>query len=257
MPEATYTIGLPVHPPIVWDNGFAVAKHSPTAKDYALLAEWVAILNAGEAGQKVPLLPHNDLSDALAAYRHYLYGEGKDRTFSYERYITNDLSGKTTLENALDDIEEGAQQLYNANYAGKTATFKVTGTAVKCGRRHSTTFPYPATENWQKAIGYHVIWLSGDVTVTIMAGQPNFSMIVTVHAEDKYNFNNGAADIATGIPDSANGELEAAGLAHGYMNYSTLQRTVRWTTTSAPVLMPTSGGRVRQPEDNRRLRNRL
>ena len=81
-------------------------------------------------------------------------------------------------------------------------------------------------------------------------------MVVTVHAEDRYNFNNGAADIATGIPDSANGELEAAGLAYGYMNYSTLQRTVRWTNTSAPVLVPTSG-RSRQPQDNRRLRNRL
>jgi hypothetical protein len=113
MPEATYTIGPPVHPPIIWDNGFAVTKHSPTA------------------------------------------------------------------------------------------------------------------------------------------------MVMTVHAEDRYNFNNGAADIATGIPDSANGELEAAGLAHGYMDYSTLQRTVRWTTTSVPVLMPTSGDRVRQPQDNRILRNRL
>lgn len=256
MPEATYTIGLPTHPPVAWDNGFSVTKHSPTARDYALLAEWIALLNAGEAGQKVPLLPHNDLSDALAAYRHYLYGNGKDRIFSYERYVTNDLSGKTTLENALSDIEEGAEQLYRASLAGQPANFKITGTAIKCGRRHSAEFPYPVTENWQKAIGYHVIWLSSDVAVTLAANQPNFSMVVTVHAEDRYNFNNGAADIATGIPDSANGELEAAGLAYGYMNYSTLQRTVRWTDASAPVLMPTSG-RTRQPQDNRRLRNRL
>ncbi len=124
MPEANYIISPPVHPLIAWDSGFAVTKHSPTAKDYALLTERVAILNTGEAGQKVPLLPHNDLSDALAAYRHYLYGDGKDRTFSYERYVTNDISGKATLENSLDDIEEGAQQLYQANFAGKPAILK-------------------------------------------------------------------------------------------------------------------------------------
>ncbi len=101
MPEAAYTIDLPTHPPVAWDKGFSVTKHSPRARDYTVLAEWAALLTAGEAG-----------------------------------------------------------------------------------------------------------------------------------------------------------ELEAAGLAYGYMNYSTLQRTVRWTDTSAPVLAPTSG-RSRQPQDNRRLRNRL
>ena len=173
----------------------------------------------------MPLLPHNDLSDALAAYRHYLYGKGAQRTFSYERYVTNDLSGKTTLANAIDDIEEGAEQLCKANFTGKTATFKITGTAIPCGKRHFLAFPYPMTENWQKAIGYHVIWLNGDVTVSLLGAQPNFSMVITLHAEDKYNFNNGASDIATGIPDSANGELEAAGLANGYIDVSPCKET--------------------------------
>ena len=49
MPEATYTVGPPVRPPVVWDSGFATKTHSPTAKDYALLVEWASILNAAEA----------------------------------------------------------------------------------------------------------------------------------------------------------------------------------------------------------------
>jgi len=242
---------------ITWDNGFTAAHHAPTASDRVLLAEWIAKLEIAEGAQKVPLLPHNDLSDALSGYRHYLYGNGKDRMFSYERYVRSDPSGKVTLDNAILDIEEGAEQIYNAHFSGKPATFKISGTAIPCGKLHGRKFPYPQTENRQKAIGYHVIWLSGDVAVTLLGNQPQFNMVVTLHAKDKYNFNPGAADIATGTPDAQNGELEAAGLARAYMHYSTLQRTVRWTSVGSTVLLPTNESRVRQPQDNFRLRNRL
>jgi hypothetical protein len=257
LPEATYSLGPPQRPPLQWDDvSTSIPKHSPTSADYLLLAKWNAELEAGEAIQDTGL-PHSSLADALGAYRHYLKGKGADRTFSYERYVTNDPSGKTTLDNAILDIEDGAQQLYAANFAGKPAQFKITGTAIPCERRHAVKFPYPRTENWQKAIGYHNIWLSGDVTVTPLGSQPNFSMAMTLHAEDKYNFNPGQADIATGTPYSENAELEAAGLANSYMHYSTLQRTVRWTTVGPPQIGQTDQSRVRQPQDNVRIRNRL
>ena len=37
----------------------------------------------------MPFIPHHDLPDALAAYRHFLYCKGADRTFSYERYVAS------------------------------------------------------------------------------------------------------------------------------------------------------------------------
>lgn len=257
MPEATYTIGLPTPPTTKWDDvSSQISKHSATIGDRALFVEWEAKLEAAEAIQHTGL-PHGDLSDALAAYRHYLYGKGADFSFSYERYVLNDPSGKTTLDNAILDIEEGAAALYADNFAGKPASFQVTGTAIPCGRRHAVKFPYPQTENWQKAIGYHIIWLSGSVQVMLQGSKPNFSMTMTLHGVDKYNFNPGSIDIATGTPDDPNAELEAAGLANSFMNYSTLQRTVRWSDTGSPVTLQTDASRVRQPQSNYRLRNRL
>jgi hypothetical protein len=47
---------------------------------------------------------------------------------------------------------------------------------------------------------------------------------MTLHAEDRYNSNPDAADIATGPPDAENGRFEQTGLAHQYMNRTTLGR---------------------------------
>ena len=257
MPEATYTLGPPRRPDSKWDDVTdSLAKHSATWSDDALFAEWRIKLEAAEAIQHTPL-PHSDLPDALAAYRHYLFGKGADFTFSYERYVANDVSGRTTLNNALLDIEQGAELLYAANLKGKAGSFKITGTAIPCGRTGAVKFPYPLTENWQKTIGYHIIWLSGDVSAELKGNQPSFTMTVTLHGEDKYNFNPGSVDIATGTPDDPNAELEAAGLAHSYMDYATLQRTVRWTKVGDATLLKTNTDRQRQPDSNVRLRNRI
>jgi len=84
-------------------------------------------------------------------------------------------------------------------------------------------------------------------------------MFFTLHAEDRYNFNPGSMDIATGAPDSLNGELEVSGLAQQYMNYSTLTRHITWNGLSTGSYDATGSPdrRVRQPSDNRRLRTRL
>ena len=119
--------------------------------------------------------------------------------------------------------------------------------------------PYPATANWQKALGAHFLWVSADVTASCVKQKIYFDADITVHMEDRYNFNLGAADVATGIPDEANGRFEIAGLAHQYTNYGTLTRHVRWEdgapTTSHLTNAP--NGRQRKPSDNRRVRNRL
>ncbi|HEX3696217.1 MAG TPA: hypothetical protein VH374_12610 [Polyangia bacterium] len=261
---ATYSVGAALHPPIHHDNGFLekFPARAPTAGDRAKYAEWGALLEGAEAAQGVPLIPHNNLPDALAAYRHFLSGKGTDRTFSYERYVAGDKSGKLTLENAILDFRRGVEELAKARPIGAPLMFQVTGTGIPCGSDDpdlGDLFPYPATENWQKAIGAHFIWLSGSVTVGSSAGQPTYVASMTLHAEDRYNFNPGAEDIKTGIPDAANGRFEVSGLAKQYMNYSTLTRFLRWTGVTAE---PTAVSRIaekreRKPQDNRRARNRI
>jgi len=258
---ATYTIGPPVRPPIHEDNGFLdfFPPRAPTAGDRAVFAEWAALLEGAEAGQNVPFVPHNNLPDALPAYRHFLYGHGTDRIFSYDRYVDSDASGALTLENALLDFRRGVEAL--APRATGQTTFKITGTGIPCGAKKgplAALFPYPATENWQKAIGAHYIWLSGTASIVATTPVPSFSALFTLHAEDRYNFIPGAHDIATGIPDNANGRFELTGLAQQYMNYAVLMRTVSWTgaTPASEVVKRISEERDRKPQDNRRARNR-
>lgn len=51
---------------------------------------------------------------------------------------------------------------------------------------------------------------------------------MVLHAEDRYNFNPGAKDIMTGIPDNDNGIFEIAGLAMQYTQTATLERIIEW-----------------------------
>ncbi len=143
MPLASYTEGPPARPNIVHDNGFldVYALRQPTSADYARRAAAISVLELAEAGQGVPFVPHNDLSDALAAFRHFLFGNGRDRIFSYERYVANDPSGATTLANAIKDAQAGAIQIYQARYqrAG-SGSFQMTGSALAASARNAS-FP--------------------------------------------------------------------------------------------------------------------
>lgn len=269
MLHGTYKIGPPERPNIQHDNGFLdnFPPHPPTLHDYEQYMWWrYVMLEGAESVQHIPFLPHNDLPDAIAAYRHFLTGNGADRTFSYERYVRDDPSGRITLNNAILEAEEAAEKLYHDHFrpgdpkSPPHVHFQMTGSGLSAGGRQNTWFPYPQTENWQKTIGAHWLWLSGEVDVDIQAGIPHYKVVMTLHAEDRYNFNPGMHDIATGIPDSANGEFELSGLGHQYMHYSTLVRNLTWTgavpaSDSATSGAPTS--RQRQPSDNRRARNRL
>jgi hypothetical protein len=257
--RADYTSGPPQRPNIRHDNGFLqnpnnpndpnpIATVPPTAGDYVQRGVWEAKLRAGYAGQGVPFVPHNNIQDGLEAYDHFLHGGGRDRQFSYESFVRNDPSGQTILRNATRDTQLAAQGYYqqlvarDPSLANKPVTFQITGSGITVGGPGQ--FPYPATENWQKAIGGHTLWNSATVTVhppETPGGQPRFEMQMTLHAEDRYNFNPGQADIAMGTPDAENGRFEQTGLAHQYTQYATLQRNVTWNqgspenATSSPV----------------------
>ena len=250
---ATYTLSGPKRPTIKHDDGFlALGRRTASAGDYAKLAKWKAILEGAEAFRP-------GLTDGTAAYRHFLEGKGVDRQFSYERYVMNDSAGRTTLRNAILDIQHGAVDLWHANPT--LTSFQLTGSAIPCGSGlHGGRFPYPATENWQKALGGHVIWLSGIVSVRQQSGaDPQFSMTMTLHGEDRYNFNPGASDIATGVPDQDNGVFAMTGLAHQYGQFGVLRRAFLWRGSAPGVskMEPSDIDRQRQPQNNRRLRNRL
>jgi hypothetical protein len=149
--------------------------------------------------------------------------------------------------------------------------FDVTGPAIPSGNSNykkypyiARHFPYPATENWQKAIGGHTIWLSGKAVVlqTNTSSDPTFKVVMTLHAEDRYNFNPGQQDIATGIPDSDNGRFAMTGLAHQYDHFSTLVRHLEWQGTSLGLATSAKPNtvrmrRARQPRDNRYPQNRI
>lgn len=218
---ARYRLGSATRPSsIVFDNGFLdrFPPRMPTASDYLALAKWQAKLSAAEA-----LRP--DLAEACKAYRHFLEGFGRPRTFSYESYVMNDASGVTTLSNAILDIQDGAEIVWESDRTQKQ--FSLTGDQISCGS--TVFFPYPQTENWQKAIGGHVIWLSGNVTVSeSKPGEVWFNLDLVLHAEDRYNFNPGQQDIATGIPDDENGIFEITGLGKQFTQTAELKRRVKW-----------------------------
>jgi hypothetical protein len=165
-----------------------------------------------------------DLEEACKAYRHFLYGGGSGRNFSYDLYVLNDESGRTTLANAMLDIQDGAEVVWESDNSKKQ--FAITGGPISCGT--TTLFPYPATENWQKAIGGHIIWLSGNVKVIEKNGETWFNLEMVLHAEDRYNFNPGQKDIATGIPDSDNGIFEITGLGRQFTQKAALKRIIKW-----------------------------
>lgn len=245
-----YRLGSPQRPNIRHDSGHAnFPKEEPTWADRLALLKWYGMLEGGEALR-------SDLTDGLGAYRHFLEGEGRERTFSYERYVTNDNSGRITFRNVILEAQDASIRLWQEHSRNN---FSFTGPMIPCGGS-LMEFPYPETENWAKAIGAHAIWLSGNVVVsTPTGGEPRFSLQLTIHAEDQYNFNPGAEDIATGISDDANGRFVIVGWAHGYRHTAEMRKTFTWTGTELGVasmgIRPI--GRTRQPSNNRRVRNRL
>lgn len=254
-----YKIGPPTRPHIIHDNGFLgkYAKHEPTNADRIQFAKWLAMLEASEAvcnaqtGSYVALCA-GDLVDANAAYRHFLFGDGKERTIEYDRFLQNDDAGKSLLTNLLKDFS------YHASIIGKDrSSFQLTSDSYAVSNENPV-FGGPRTANWQKTIGAHYIWVSADLVALSVKGIIFFDADIVIHMEDRYNFNPGDVDAATGIPDSANGNFELCGLGKQYMMYGHSLRHIRFQAGTESPLQPSEGSnkRTRMPSDNRRLRNR-
>ena len=237
-------------------------REDPTWRDRLERAKWIAKLEAAE-------LLRPDLVDGTAAYRHFLSGNGATRDIQYGRFLENDSSGQTVLASALEDTRQAALERHDQDLAGSEPSEGSRTYQIRTGTMSVTSgdarYPYPATENWQKAIGAHTIWIEATVTVTVTrlgdppgerpagspeegemssseSGPPSFSrsfdVEMTIHAEDMYNFNPGDADIATGTPDSANGRFEITGLGHEYLNRGTFTQSFQFEATMDPADSP-------------------
>ncbi|MGH7439404.1 MAG: hypothetical protein ACRENE_27260 [Polyangiaceae bacterium] len=210
-----------------------------TASDYAALGKWEVILKGAQVARP-------DLEDATGFYSHFLDATGSPMEFSYDKYAARDGAGGLALTSAIEDVRAGAIELNER--AGMTeGTFVIQTKAIPVGasvktvsgtwRPENNRYPYPGTENWQKTIGAHAIWLVGIVAVDThtTSNRRMFSIEFTLHAEDRYNFNPGSADIASGALDAENGRFEVTGLGKEFDSYSTLTRTLTFSLSLAPT----------------------
>lgn len=231
--EGKYQIGPPTQPHLEFDDDFPYDPNAtPTAEDYAKLAKWKAILRGAQV-----LRP--DLDDATELYAHYLEGTGTPMTVDYEEAYREDPAIRRTVDKEIELAKQEAERLIRET--GQTA-FQMTG--------DPRSSEYPVTENWQKALGSHAVYGTADVVVN----GDKVTMKIKIHAEDMYNFNKGAADIATGAPDDENGRFSTLGWAKGFRTHGVVERTVTWTLGEASDAGVTS---TTTPQRNPRGEDRI
>lgn len=175
-----------------------------------------------------------ELEDGIEAYHHFLNGEGEPRSFDYATFLDDDRSGQIIEHNALTDsraaADEGYRQLVASGQAPADGpvTFEITSDQIGVSEKNFR-YPYPDEENWQKAIGGHSMWTTTSVTYTPQPdGTVRADAVVTLHAEDRFNFNRDQYDIATGQPDALRGVLEESGLAQQYTQSGIRSYDVTW-----------------------------
>jgi len=207
----TYVVGPPTRPDIAWDEDFEYASDdNPTWGDRASWLEWSTKAEATRV--------HPGLQDAGAIYRHYLGNSGEDYEFDYAAAYADDAGVTANVDAEVANAQAGAERLIAEGHTD----FSMTGDP-------SPSPVYPESENWQKTIGGYQQWSSSDVTVD----GDQATMVITVHAEDRYNFNAGQSDIASGTPDDVNGRFTELGWAQPFDSSGSVQLTVTWTIGDA------------------------
>lgn len=224
-----YKIGSGPDPDINWDDGYAYNPDAKaTASDYVNWAKYGVLLAGAEALGRLP--------DGTRAYNHYRDATGTDLLVDYNKAIGDDGGISSGFEAEL----AGAQADIEREHDGKMRHFSVYSTSARLVNSN--------TENWQKALGGHRIWGTGDVTYDPVSCE--YTLEISVDMEDFYNFNKGQVDIATGLPDDQNGRFEVLGWAKSFYSRGEVTRTVTWKRGEATTTTEIDG----QPRRRRRRR---
>jgi hypothetical protein len=251
-------------PTIKHDHGFlddgnggidTSKKRSPTSEDLWEYAKWVAKLEAAE-------MVRLDLDDATSAYRHFLFGGGAEKKFDYNEFIEEDESGKSVEKYLLEQSKKKAMEIAATRLAKAPSTSNqamstdLRSRVIRVGGVKDLFFPYPKTENWQKAIGAHFIYGKGSVKAILPAQNEtvHFTIQLTMYAEDMYNFNPKNKDIKTQMPDEANGRFEMTGLAHEFLHVSSFSRIysfeVQYDDLKTPTFAQIKNEKVESPRNS-------
>jgi hypothetical protein len=240
---AAFVEGPPSRPPIKLDHGFLDDGHgnidpkkfeAPTPKDRSDKQIW-------RAGLEFKKQTHPEWHDATRAYEHFLVdNNGETLIIRYDGFIKEDNNGKIVLSSAVDDMRTGVLDIFDRKFPRPTATLRrdelaVTSTAVEVGSDIlELRYPYPSTENWQKAIGGHFLWISANAVIDSdpAANIRKVFIAFVLHAEDMYNFEPGKSDIGTGIPDELNGRFEVTRLATEFLQTGLGLGTISFTITN-------------------------
>lgn len=215
----TYTIGDATQPEYNYDDDFPYDPDAtPTASDYFSYLKWSVIAEGvddfgGFAG----------LSDAGDVYYHYMNGNGEDYEIDFEGAYYEDSNVQAAVDYYVNDLQRTVDEMI-AN--GQQPPFSITGDLIPINGGY-----YPSTENWQKTIGAYNMWISADVSID---SNGNIVMNTTVHEIDRYNFNRGMQDIASGTPDDVNGRFEELGWAHSFTTTGEMDLNVTWTQGDVP-----------------------
>ncbi|OLE21208.1 MAG: hypothetical protein AUG44_28265 [Actinobacteria bacterium 13_1_20CM_3_71_11] len=222
-------------PHLAFDDDFPYDPDaSPTMGDYASWEKWNAKLHGAQVVRP-------DLDDATATYAHYLDATGTDMRIDYDEAYKEDTNIRRAVDNEILTARQEAERIFRET--GQTG-FEMTGDPAL---ETELAGGYPSTENWQKTLGDHTIYGTAQVVVT----GNQVTMKIKVHAEDMYNFNLDAQDVATGASDNENGRFSTLGWAKGFRTHGELERTVTWTVGDTPAVSSGTGPERHAPGEDR------
>jgi len=200
-----YKKGVGPDPVTNW-GPFNVVNRTATAtwKDYY---NWAVYKVKNEAAQAIGIL-----EDATPFYQHFRDNVGTKKKFDLQNGYQEDQSIEANVDAEIMAAAAAARQLFNG-----VSSFTFHAKAARPSKA------YPLTENWQKTIGGHVLWATGNVEFN--AAECKLDLDLTITAEDYYDFNPGQVDLATGLPDSDNARFEVLGWAKGFPSSGTMVQT--------------------------------
>ncbi|MBE6474929.1 MAG: WXG100 family type VII secretion target [Actinomyces succiniciruminis] len=217
VPYATsngYTTGDPPDRTINFDDYFPFGskRGEATQEDLKQWLKWEAMLRGGQM-----LRP--DLDDSLPMYEHFRDASGTPMTFDLEEGYREDASIRNEIDGEMNEVVAAANELAQNGY-----------TDTEFHSQNKTNSYTPVTENWQKTVGGYTYYSDSNLKVE----GDTITVTTTITARDRWNFNEGEADIATGTPDSVNGRFEELGWAQSFDTSGAVTRTVSWKVGEEP-----------------------